>query len=790
MMRQFTRFTAILTFVFGIFVTVKAQQVILTLESPESAKGNYALLRSSFGEQTSREFNGDLVLANPALACEPITNNVTGKVVMIDRGTCEFAQKVQNGQDHGAIAVLICNDDREIINPAAGTINDGSLITIPSFMMEKSDCAKIKLALASNTINAIFRFRPCEPLAPANTIWGNQVGEGDFNGGINDWIIDTDPTKGWVWTADGDVSAGAYISPNTFMQTPTICNGAMVINSDFLDNGGDPNGIGTCPAPCISSIISPNIDLTGKNIQGLTVQFNTSIRQFLSDYYLMISTDNGASWPDTFTLMGDYFTNDFISLNDVVRVGLCGFDNSATQIRLRFQCLGNYYFWGIDDVFLINEAAADPQTNLSFYAVSPSYKTPVSQASKIPFLADVRNNGAVPSVNTVLNVDVYSGATTLFHASKSYGTLAPCEQVENQVFSELYDMPKTVGTYTIRYDINSDGNSISTNDLQSADFVMTENVFANMASEAEYGGNYMGSLGGGVNTANIGNYYSVGNYFFVPNGDNYIGSSVTFGVSDAALGNFGGLVNAHIYKVIGDINGDGSLTSDERVIVGKSEDPFYTVDNTTVGRRKLTLNVFGVDDAGEVDPAKTLDLEDNTGYLVMLDVYPTVGTAFYPFLSVRTDTRNTRIRNFYYGATNLAFDELLIERFGSMISAGGTSSDNPTERTFNPFFKTAYVEWQVVAGPNGTNDAKEDLSFDVYPNPVKDLIYVDMNLGTSSNVKLEVFDLAGKKMNEANYANIRTEKLTLDAASLSTGMYVLKVTTDEGFSSKKFAVAK
>jgi hypothetical protein len=579
------------------------------------------------------------------------------------------------------------------------------------------------------------------------------------------------------------------------MQTPTICNGAVLLNSDFLDNQGIAGnfGAGTCPSPCISSLISPNIDLSNVNIQGLTVQFSLATRQFLSTYSLLVSSDNGATWPDTFNLLSDYFTNDFVSTNDIVRIGLCDFPTDAKSVRLRFYAAANYYFFGLDDVFLINESKADPQTNLSFYALAPTYKTPARQASDIAFLADVRNNGAVASNNTVLRVDVIDNSTntSIYNQSLSYGNLEPCQQVENVNFANLYKMPETEGTYTIRYDINSDGNSVSGNDIQSGNFVMTKNTFATHASEAEFGGNYFSAIGGGVNWGNIGNYYSAGNYFYVPKGDGWNARTVTFGVSDAAGGApFEAIMTSSIYKVLGDADASGDISGAERLLVGKSEDPFFSVGSTTAGRRKITLNVFGVDDAGEVDLSKPVELESNSGYLVMIDVYPTVGTAVYPLLSTRSDTRNTRVRNFYYGASELAFSQLNIEKYYSMISTGGTNSDNPADRPLGGFFKNTYVEWEL-SDPVGTEDIKSDLGFDIHPNPASDVLFVDMQLEkTSNSVRLEVFDLAGRRISVADHSNIKNENLTVNTSSFNAGMYILKVTTDEGFNSRKFSVGK
>jgi hypothetical protein len=58
---------------------------------------------------------GDLVLANDGVdtasdACDPLTNDLTGKIALIDRGACTFVLKAQNAEAAGAIGVIIANN--------------------------------------------------------------------------------------------------------------------------------------------------------------------------------------------------------------------------------------------------------------------------------------------------------------------------------------------------------------------------------------------------------------------------------------------------------------------------------------------------------------------------------------------------------------------------------------------------------------------------------------------------------------------------------------------------------
>ena len=80
--------------------------------------------------------NKPYTVTTPADGCSAITNNVAGRIALIDRGTCTFQTKVSNAQAAGAIGVLIVNNvagDPSAMG--AGT----PLPTIPAAMVSKGN---------------------------------------------------------------------------------------------------------------------------------------------------------------------------------------------------------------------------------------------------------------------------------------------------------------------------------------------------------------------------------------------------------------------------------------------------------------------------------------------------------------------------------------------------------------------------------------------------------------------------------------------------------------------------
>jgi hypothetical protein len=93
-------------------------------------------------------------------ACEPITNGaqLTGKIAVIDRGTCTFTSKVLNAQQHGAVGAILVN------NVAGGFAPSGTdaTITIPVLALSQADGASLKTAIAGGPTTVTMRLSPTQ----------------------------------------------------------------------------------------------------------------------------------------------------------------------------------------------------------------------------------------------------------------------------------------------------------------------------------------------------------------------------------------------------------------------------------------------------------------------------------------------------------------------------------------------------------------------------------------------------------------------------------------------------
>jgi hypothetical protein len=125
----------------------------LDIGAPISAA--YPLGTASFGPQNF-DLTGTLVLGADGVAsftnaCEPLVNDVTGQIVLVDRGACAFVVKVANVQAAGGVGVIIANNAANSAPPGLGG-SDASL-TIPTVSVSLENGNLLKAALLAGPLS-------------------------------------------------------------------------------------------------------------------------------------------------------------------------------------------------------------------------------------------------------------------------------------------------------------------------------------------------------------------------------------------------------------------------------------------------------------------------------------------------------------------------------------------------------------------------------------------------------------------------------------------------------------
>ena len=92
---------------------------------------------------------------NPISAegCNPLINNLTGKIAVVFRNTCEFGMKALNAQNAGAVGVIVVNrNPGEVIAMGAGA--SGANVTIPVVMLDINDGLALIAEMANGPVVA------------------------------------------------------------------------------------------------------------------------------------------------------------------------------------------------------------------------------------------------------------------------------------------------------------------------------------------------------------------------------------------------------------------------------------------------------------------------------------------------------------------------------------------------------------------------------------------------------------------------------------------------------------
>jgi minor extracellular serine protease Vpr len=226
-----------------------------------------------------------LAVATPANGCTALTNNVQGKIVIIDRGTCTFSVKVKNAQDAHAVGVLVVNNVAG--DPTAMANSDPSVI-IPAVMVAQQDGPPLKaLAGQSATVdgttphevvtsnqNAIAGFSSSGPIygiydrakpditAPGVNIYSSVLG-GDFAF-----------LSGTSMAAPHTAGAVALLKQQHLNWTPAQLKSALVTTGQRVvttePGGSDDAGVLRRGGGLIDLATSPNV----------TVSFDTPLISF------------------------------------------------------------------------------------------------------------------------------------------------------------------------------------------------------------------------------------------------------------------------------------------------------------------------------------------------------------------------------------------------------------------------------------------------------------------------------------------------------------------------------
>lgn len=752
--------------------------------SVDGLDSTFLTVSSEFPAPCTETLFGEMVAGTPTLGCDSLTNAaaLVDKIVVLDRGTCNFTEKVRHAQAAGALGVVICNNRPN--NAEEGGIfimqgTDTEDLNLFSVMFSQEDCALFK---ANLPLNVTFDVTGFDETPDEKVVWGNEPGQGDFDGGLNGWSAVTIECNGvpseaatWKYEADGITEGGLGDGRTT---GPTFCNGAMAFNSDFLDNDGNvvtdadgqvvslDEGSGDCPARQIGELISPIIDISGSDAAGVNVEFYQAARQFQSRFFVEYSIDGG----DNYVIADEINTE--VAVNDPaeeakISIPLPGAAGSS-QLRIKFTMLGDYYYWVIDDVKIIEREANNLRVNENFFATAPNVKVPRSQVEPIRFLADIQNIGATTQENTILNMTVTNDDTgeEVFNEDLAYGSITADSIAENRLFEGSFMPADVVANYTGIYTVSSTtGEDFDeTDNSRTIKFAVSENEFANED------GTGLGSFGiPAASQAQIPTW-AIGNYFYLPNGNGWKVSKFEIGVGNASA--VGGLeIALRMFKwtdidADSDDSGFPEAAPNEREFIAFAD---YEILGNELATDLNEITDFTDDDGDEVP----ISLADDGHYLVMLT------------MDSRVNIPATEALYNSYLAMNLATTQAGAPRYWSFT---GNSDD-----IFNEVYEANVNITPVVRmfieeeDPSAVVELSADNLITVGPNPAKEFVNIGMAFTKSfDDVNVMITDATGRVVLMNDLKNIQNHQMRVDVSNLAAGMFLVNINTPDGVRTEKF----
>lgn len=612
-----------------------------------------------------------------------------------------------------------------------------------------------------------------DPLLPKRAVWYERF---DYN--LGDWEAITCFSNGpdgldatWAWDASGDVGVGALSSFGSCMQSNQSKNDGVVwFHADYLTTGGDPDNADT-EIFYVGELISPIIDLSQVN-NPVALQFSQWVRTFeftpsapnCPDYdsfitSFSISTDGGASWGDPIDANPGLppATGGQNSVRDSTMYYPLSDLQGEPEVRIKFTWAGNYYFWEIDDLAILERVDYDMKINENFFSVMPDAIIPSCQIEPASFVADVSNIGDLTATNVELDIEILrAGQDLVFKDTQFFGAVQRDSLVENHIFDEQVQpfQINTNGSYETRYVVrhdNEDGRP--ENDTIRSYFQISDTTLAKeLGPTREIAPNEDPS-------------YTYGNCFYLPNGAGWYARFASFGVQNADE-LIGENVNILLYEWEGDLNEDDMANPEEYALIGFND---YQFDGNESGLIQVAL-----------------DVENSNGVPLQDDSYYILGVQYETNDDQNCFMLASDVIN--YQATWFVTDSLNQNRYASMLDVGNTGDFSVVGFGFGI---VPAIRLHVGISPDlnaptpicavNTIEVSQPLKVKILPNPAESQVNVQFDLVSwEEEVTVQITNMSGSLLFAKKYNNVKQKEITFDVRQWISGTYLVNIRTSKG----------
>ncbi|MDP4724485.1 MAG: T9SS type A sorting domain-containing protein [Crocinitomicaceae bacterium] len=493
------------------------------------------------------------------------------------------------------------------------------------------------------------------------------------------------------------------------------------------NNSGDMDG-----TPIITTATTVNaIDCSAHSV--VKIKYNHNFRWWHDTRGVRVSGDNGATWTE-FLISDevDYFTPNQNSDNpEVTIIDVSSIAAGSSQVKVQFYYNDNDYwgwYWAVDDVELYVPEANDLKLNGVLWG-STGYWAERLAYYQVPTsqITEIEFSGLVENIGAQNQTGAIFTTTTGAFSSSSTGQAVNVGSIDTLNCTTSLTPPTTIMNHVL--------SGAVTMDLVDGD--ATNNTLNNFATIAVNQFVYSRDNGTALNGSfNGGMGFEVGNIFDIFANTTIGGGSVY--INGAAE------VGAEMYLKLYSID--------------PASGDFLYVDET--GPYVLTAN--------DIDAEVTLSFLGGN--------YPlNAGEAYLLVAGSNGDG----------GATN----DLVVSTAGPAAVQTCYYYDM-TDLTW--YYTTSQPMVRMNFDPAlGMKETANNFGLEVAPNPATDATNVTFNVKNTSDVIINVIDMAGKVVATQTLSGVNgTQAVEINTSALNSGMYTVNVNANGTAVSKKLAVRK
>jgi hypothetical protein len=598
-------------------------------------------------------------------------------------------------------------------------------------------------------------------------IWG---GPGDANSefadGLNDWTTNDDRGAVWVHKANGKADDGTYWSDRDPIESASVGNGAAVFDSDKF------HSVDGIAYPHRGELTSPAFSCEGHNtvfvrFDQLTRYWNATDNQT----FMQVSTDGGTTWlpgdgincnPDLLRWNFESWSWENQKLFDITEYAA-----NQPNVQIRFVWQGSYYYWILDDVYVLEQPDVDLEVSALLYdPIAAQFPATQSDARVEAFAMNVPNHGSMDVTDGVAGVVVSNTDGTIVYTDTLFDVTFLAGDTTEIDFTNTfnaYEAGVDVGTHFIDYFAYKPDQM----EFNTADNFLGDRFYV---SEGYYDNSYYTPFNAwGLENYAAFNVFETGSWADNEEGYVFMTDSITMACSD---GNdeetFLADVNVFVYKVSDEVAADFSNFDTEAAAqLDPGEDPHPQLEMVGFGFESSYQN----EDYTEfkiglynIDFEENIVLEPNTRYILM---------AYWD-----------NDKSLFHVADRLKFHN------GSVASGWFAPFGENDEWIWD---LDPWYGWLLGMDINyvvGTDDVLlPDNTLEVFPNPADKDINIDINFEEMQDqATIVLTDINNRYVKSLKVEDFNTLSETMDVSTVPSGNYILRLMTNNGVAEKKVII--